>query len=100
LPLSTTHLSELSTHDDIAYLSKRNSTGPLSPASKNIFENSFKVSGGWVKAECDGHEMYNWAISKPAIFPVFFTVNLAVTAISCSLVLGSDTVKPEYWKVV
>jgi hypothetical protein len=44
--------------------------------------------------------MYNWAVSEPAIFPVFFTVNVTVTAMSLSLVLGSDTFISEYWNVV
>jgi hypothetical protein len=81
-------------------LSKRSSTERLAPASKDIFENAFNVSGGWDKAECDGHEIYNWAISEPAIFPVFSTVNVTVTSMSFSFMLGSETSRPEYWKVV
>jgi hypothetical protein len=81
-------------------LSKGSSTERLAPASKNNFENAFNVNGGWDKAECDGHEIYNWAISEPAIFPVFFTVNVTVTWMSLSLLLGSDTSRPEYWNVV
>jgi hypothetical protein len=76
LPFSTTHFSEFSFHDDTAYLSKRSSTERLAPAYKNIFENAFSVIGGWDSAECGGHEIYNWAISEPAILPVFLTVNL------------------------
>jgi len=69
-------------------------------ASKRNFVNDFNTSGGWDKVEADGHEIYNWAISEPAIFPVFFTVNLAVISMSFSLGLGSDTSRFEYWKVV
>jgi len=79
----------------------RLSVAPLNaPASKNIFENAFSVSRGWDSAECEGHEIFNWAISEPAILPVFLTLNLTVTSISFSLVFGSDTSIFEYWKVV
>jgi hypothetical protein len=62
--------------------------------------NDFNLSGGWDKdmpeaEESDGHEIYNWAISEPATFPVFFTVNLAVISISFSLGFGSDTSRFE-----
>jgi hypothetical protein len=81
-------------------LSRRSSTERLAPASKEIFENAFNVSGGWDKAECDGHEIYNWEISEPVTFPAFLTVNVTATSMSFSLMLGSDTSRPEYWKVV
>jgi hypothetical protein len=81
------------------------SAKPTWPASKCNFVNDFNLSGGWdkdkpVEAESEGHEIYNWAISEPATFPVFFTVNLAVISISFSPALGSDTSRFEYWKVV
>jgi len=69
-------------------------------ASENIFENAFNVSGGWDNVECGGHEIYNWLISEPVILPVYLPVNLTVTSISFSLVLGSETSRSEYWKVV
>ena len=67
---------------------------------KNILENAFNVSGRWDSDECEGHEIYNWAIPEPMKLPVFLTVNLTVASISFSLVLGSDTSRSECWKVV
>ena len=62
--------------------------------------NDSNLSGGWDKAESDGHAIYNWVISEPAIFPVFITANLTVISMSFSLGLGSNTSRSEYWKVV
>jgi hypothetical protein len=81
-------------------LSRRSPTERLAPASKDVFENAFNVSGGWDKAECDGHEIYNWEVSEPATFPVFLMVKVTATSMSLFLMLGSDTFRPEYWKVV
>jgi hypothetical protein len=81
-------------------LSRWSSRERLAPASKNTFEKAFRVSGGCVKAEDDGHEMYNWAVSEPAVFPVFITVNLTATVMSFFFVAGSDTSISEYSKVV
>lgn len=87
---------EFSLHDDSAYLSKHSPTERLAPASKNIFECGPNVSGGWVALSAKA----TWAISEPAILPVFPTVDLAVTSVSFSLVLGPVTSRSEYRRVV
>lgn len=94
-PESALHVSSSSCQNDTPYLPNDSSTRALAPGARSsVLPNARSCSFGWVMGPRGG-ATYSCTTSLPLTEPVFFTSTLALTWISVSCELGSDTLRSD-----